>query len=142
MCTINEYMHRLIANPHLDYHLWYLATNSPGTISNTEQHLMATQSSLFPSLDKGRHIYAFRNGVLHIRWAEQPFLYKWPIRENDPWWEVKWFNYGSTDTALLPANTVATKYFDEDLPLPLLDMQEWREIPTPALHSILAFQGL
>lgn len=131
VCTIEQFVYDLVKDREVDYRMWFNGTKGANTIPNTVTYLSKTTSPLFPALKKVRHMYSYRNGMLDIKWKQQ----------GDVWWSVQWTPHGPVH-GNVPANTVATRYFDVDFPVGVLDVADWKSIATPAVHKVLDDQHL
>ena len=99
---------------------WSNLTHGNNTIKAVVDYLNGCNDYQFPNLVKDRTVFSFKNGVyLASEDRFHPYV-------------------GSTEP--LAASVVAAKYF-EDAFDPYPDTN-WRDIPTPAFHSILVYQEL
>lgn len=122
--TVEDYI-ETIFQKELNYEMWRKFTKSGTTRKNLVEHLKCCVDPMFPELQKNRHVFSFKDGI---------FVAK--DDSVDEWW--KFYPYDSQEFKKLPANLVSAKYFDMNFGS--TDFDDWRNIETPALDTILNYQ--
>lgn len=112
-----------VTRKEINYEMWLNLTCQRTNVQSAVDHLAQCRDVQLPDLLRDRHVFSFRNGVYLAN-------------------EDEFCAYGSERHASLPADLVAAKYFDVDMPIEAIDGCEWREIETPHLQSILDYQGM
>lgn len=113
--TIEKYLFNCI-DKETDYDLWLKMSSRPGIVKDVASFLDNTSDVQFPSVDKDRSIWSFRNGVLNGRDLE------------------------FTEYPCKPTKSAA-KYFDATFdPKWMSEDTEWYSISTPNLQRILNYQ--
>lgn len=110
--------------------LWKLMTSSKGLFKEVANYLMKCHDRQFSDIVKDRHTWSFKNGILIGKnWNSEKNIY-----------DSVFHPYDSPQFKKLPPNVVSCRYFDleyEDYS----HYDEWYDIPTPAVQSILEYQG-
>jgi hypothetical protein len=124
-CSILEFVYQ-VTSKNFNFDMWKCMTGGKSNASSATDYLAHCMDPEFPHLVKERHVFSFRNGVYVAKhWDEatkQCVDVFWPYASNKK----------------LPERIVACKYFDQDFQN--YEVQDWYEIPTPYLQSILDFQ--
>ena len=129
VCSMQDFVYD-VTRKEINYDMWLALTSVRANVGTAVEHLANCHDVQIPDLKKDRHIFAFRDGVYLA--AEDRFV-----------------RYGTEDARRLPAEAVASKYFDlrfccregEDAAGDA-GRKEWRGIPTPHFQSILDFQDM
>lgn len=103
----------------VQFDAWLNLTNGNNNAKAAMSYLEKCNDYQFPRLVRDRNVWAFRNGVY--------------LGRED---RVHWFEGAEQPLA---NSVVACKYFDLDLDN--FEGTHWTEIPTPAVQSILEYQG-
>jgi len=122
VCTIKEKIHEM-SDKNTSSDRWKYATKKPSMVRDVSVHLEECNDVQFPSLTKNRHSWSFRNGVF--------------VGDSDG---IKFYRYGTEEFSKLDRHMVTSKYFDDDFD-DYTGSNDWREIPTPLLDSIMDYQG-
>lgn len=95
-----------ICNMKTNYEQWKNSTSGGNNnIKSAEQYIMDYTGPELKSLEKDRHVHAFRNGI---------YISKINIgTEEEKLWSDKFIPYGEK-SEYLTSDTVASKYFDQD----------------------------
>lgn len=111
--------------------VWKQLTNKPCMVKDVTRYLTDCKDAQFPQVQKNRNLFSFRNGILYSKMYVESDQYK-PI----------FIKYGTRDFMTFQAPfgepQESAKYFDLDY----IDYgcDDWYDIPTPNLQSILDFQ--
>lgn len=109
------------------YDMWKNLTARPGNVKESIKHLTDCVDIQFPEIKKNRHVWSFRNGLfIGKEWNGEKYT-------------TRFYKYGSNDFSNLDPTIVACKYFDQDFD-DYSDIDDWYNIPTPHLQSILEYQ--
>ena len=122
VCTIKEKIHEM-SDKNTSSDRWKYATKKPSMVRDVSVHLEECNDVQFPSLTKNRHSWSFRNGVF--------------VGDIDG---MHFYRYGTEEFSKLDRHMVTSKYFDDDFD-DYTGSNDWREIPTPLLDSIMNYQG-
>jgi len=122
VCTIKEKIHEM-SDKNTSSDRWKYATKKPSMVRDVSVHLEECNDVQFPSLTKNRHSWSFRNGVF--------------VGDSDG---MHFYRYGTEEFSKLDRHMVTSKYFDDDFD-DYTGSNDWREIPTPLLDSIMDYQG-
>ena len=122
VCTIKEKIHEM-SDKNTSSDRWKYATKKPSMVRDVSVHLEECNDVQFPSLTKNRHSWSFRNGVF--------------VGDSDG---MYFYRYGTEEFSKLDRHMVTSKYFDDDFD-DYTGSNDWREIPTPLLDSIMNYQG-
>lgn len=112
------------------YEMWKNLTSRSGGLRETVNFLETTVDRQFPEINKSRHVWAFKNGLLHSKY--------W----NGTKYQTQFIDYESPEFDRLDPSVVASKYFDvpfEDVPH---DTDWYTSISTPAFQSIMDYQKM
>jgi len=113
----------------LNYEQWHNLTIDKTNSKNVITFLSKTDDHQFLELKKNRHVFSFTNGV---------YIAKNYDTRTDTYFD-RFYKYGTYPA--LPTNTVATKFFNQEFNMfDELDIDDWYDIDTPHLQSILDFQ--
>ena len=113
----------------LNYEQWHNLTVDKTNGKNVITFLSKTDDHQFLELRKNRHVFSFKNGV---------YIAKNYDARNDLYSD-RFYKYGTYPA--LPSDTVASKYFDYEFNMfEELNTEDWYQISTPHLQSILDFQ--
>ena len=110
---------------HTDWNMWNDMTAGRGNKDFAVEYINNSPSDFeLRGLNSDRHIFSFTNGLYDAR-------------------EDQMYTYGDA-TKTIPETFVAAKYFDVPMPVAFDDVGDdvidFRDIPTPALDSILSYQ--
>lgn len=120
VCEIKDFVYSLL-HKETCWEQWCNATASGmKNVSAAIEYLQNCRDFQLPELIKKQGVYSFKNGVY--------------LCETDTFHEF------ATATAPLSDDVVACKFFDTTFD-PCAGTHDWRDIPTPHLESILAYQG-
>ena len=119
-CSLTEFIFD-VTRKELNYNMWRNLTSNRTNMSSTIDYLSNCSDVQFPPLKRDRHAFSFRNGVYFADTNE--FV---RFRSN-----------------VRPTRSVATaKYFDLEFDGGHVGLEDWFNIPTPHLQSILDYQGM
>lgn len=118
VCEIKDFVYDS-AKKEVYWEQWSNLTASGNNARMATEHLSNSNDYQFPFLHKDRSVFAFRNGVY--------------IARDDR------FHRFSSDAELLSDSVVAARFFDADLDTHD-GLADWRDIPTPSLQRIMAYQ--
>jgi len=122
VCTIKEKVHAM-SDKNTAPQRWLLITKRASMPKEIATHLQEHNDVQFPEIVKNRHAWSFKNGV-----------FIGDITGN------RFYIYGSKDFSKLDRNLVTARYFDMDFE-DYTNAEDWRDIPTPHLDSIMDYQG-
>jgi len=122
VCTIKEKIHAM-SDKNTSPQRWLLITKRSSMPKEIATHLQEHNDVQFPEIVKNRHAWSFRNGVFIGDLEGNRFC-----------------RYGSKEFSRLDRNLVTARYFDMDFD-DYTGANDWREIPTPYLDSIMDYQG-
>lgn len=126
-CSIKEFIYDSVRKES-NLTEWGYLVNSDG--SSLAEKIRNLQDCQFPSIQKDRHVFAFRNG-----------LYISKVKRIDGTYTDRFCSYDehASIAELMPsADSIACKYFDHDMTHAGVD--DWYSIPTPNLQRILSYQ--
>ena len=112
--------------------MWMNLTNRGGMAMDVIRHLTNCKDIQFAEIKKDRHVWSFANGLLDAR----PMLEN---RDETGRRKFTFYNYTSPQFADLDPLLVSCKYFDQQFN-PYDEMEDWYEIPTPFMQSVLSYQ--
>ena len=113
-----------------DMELWKNLCSQGNVIGNVVKNLENCTDMQFPEIKRDRHVWSFKNGVLHGRvWSDQTGLYG-----------TKFYDYTSNEFKNLDQSVVSCKYFDTEF-IDYSDIEDWIDIPTPNFQSVLDYQS-
>ena len=107
---------------------WKNLTHSAGNARSATEYLTKCNEIQFPVLKKDRHVFSFKNGI-----------YTTLNINEDTTSQTKYYDHFYKYTDPIPAELVACKYFDHDMP-DVTGISKWYDIPTPHLQSIFDYQ--
>jgi hypothetical protein len=112
------------------YEMWKNLTSKGSTVADVIKHLTNCRDHQFPEIQKNRHVWSFKNGILIGKnWSEE-------IRG----FVIKFYEYDSPEFACLDSTIVSSKYFNLDFD-PFVNVEDWYDIPTPHMQKILDYQN-
>ena len=120
--SLDEFVYKSICKE-TQYDMWLHLTASSGNAKNASEFLQKTNDIEFPDIVPDRHIFAFLNGILNVKFMVNDVA------------TVEFFPYGHPQCS---GDFTASKYFEQTLTN--TDVENWREIPTPSMQSILEYQ--
>lgn len=129
---IGQFVRGEVINRSINFSNWYDATCEKGNISAATDYLENCLDPSLPILTKSRRFYAFSNGmyITYIKLNNQVMDY--------------FVNYNDPD-GIPVANASeygAVKYFDKPMRYAQFEDEDWFDIPTPAMTSIMDYQEL
>ena len=123
-CSIQEFVYK-VTSKNFNFDMWKCMTGGKGNASSAADYLAQCMDPEFPYLVKDRHVFSFRNGVYVAKHFDG-------TRFVDMFWPF-------ASDKRLPQRIVACKYFDYEF-RDFADVQDWYDIPTPNLHSVMEYQ--
>lgn len=132
VCDISEFVRGEVINRGLNFSNWNDATCEKGNLHAATEYMQHCIDPSLPQLAKSRRLYAFANGVYvtYIKLRGHVIDYFWSYSEQKPI-PIEGF-----------ANMAAVKYFDRQCRFAEFTDEDWFDIPTPALTSIMQYQEL
>lgn len=117
----------------VDAENWKILTSSKTDpmIADLEKSLMLTDDVDFPKIVLNRHKFSFNNGVFVLK--NKRFN-----EHGKPEYYCKFYDYESKDFYEIDKKKTSAKYYD--LHFEDYDCEDWYDIPTPNLQSILEYQ--
>ncbi len=110
-----------------DFAMWKNLTSGRDNLRAATEYLKESNDLELPFLHVDRHLFSFQTGVLDVNSMQ---FYPHVMDE-------------SSEQTMLDPSRVAVRYFDVNLDYATVNAYEdWRDIPTPYLHSILSYQKL
>lgn len=103
--------------------MWQRFTKNGTIRKNLIEHLSVCHDAQFPELKKNRHVFSFKNGL-------------YVARDIDG--KPRFYPYESQEFKALDPTVVSAKYFP--INFDSNDYDDWYDIPTPALDTILDYQ--
>lgn len=119
MCTIQEWVHS-VTQKEVEWQQWLNVTQGTN-LKSIVAHLTNCVDYQFPTLEKDRTVFSFRNGVY--------------LASTNTFYDYR------TAAEPLAESIVACKFFDADFE-PYEELLDWRMIPTPNMQHILDYQDL
>jgi hypothetical protein len=104
---------------HKDWETWCDLTSSRTNAVQVKDYILNSNDFELRTLEPKRHLFSFTNGVYNALMDEM-YTYEEGI----------------------PSSYVSAKFFDVPMPLDYKDVDDFRDIPTPALDAILEHQQL
>jgi hypothetical protein len=120
--TIQEFIYD-VTNKEMHFDQWKNLTHGRDNARAAADYLSKCKDGQFPDLVMDRHVFAFRNGVYHCKHRGEAADIFYPFD-------------GKTQ---IPADLVACNFFDAEFDN-FDAVDDWQDIPTPHLQSILAYQ--
>ena len=107
--------------------MWKNLTSGRDNLRAAAEYLKESSDLELPFLRVDRHLFSFRSGVLDVDGMQ---FFPHIVEE-------------SSEQPMLDPSRVAVRYFDVELDYDTVNgFLDWRDIPTPYLHSILKYQKL
>ena len=125
--TIQEFVYD-VTNKEMHFDQWKNLTHGRDNARAASEYLSKCKDGQFPDLVMDRHVFAFRNGVYHC--AHREF-------DGAPATDV--FYAFESGKRPVPPHLTACNFFDRDFDN-FDGVDDWQDIPTPHLHSILSYQ--
>lgn len=122
--TIEQFVYN-VTRQDFEHEQWTLRTKNPGNTANSINEL--SKCAEFPDVDKDRHVFSFRNGLYNAKGG---------VTKDGKYYD-RFYKYGQG----IPEKLMAAKYFDVDFDN-FDDVDDWFDIPTPHMSSILKYQEL
>lgn len=111
------------------FDMWKNLTIKSSNTRDSIKHLTDCIDVQFPTLQKNRCVWSFKNGILIGKYwseAEQSYI-------------PRFFRYDSPDFQCLDPTLTSCKYFDQDFTWDFSDTN-WRNIKTPNMQQVLDYQ--
>ena len=105
---------------------WKRLTHRASYWKDCTKHLTDCCDAQFPEIQKSRTTWSFRNGILMSGLVDKCGK---PL--------TRFIPYEDAEFKKLPLTLVSAKYFDDTL---CYNTEDWRDIPTPNIDSILDYQ--
>jgi len=106
------------------YDMWRNLTSKGSIVRDTVTHLSMCRDIQFPEIQKNRTVWSFRNGIfIGKEWAVDKYT-------------CSFYPYGSS----LDPTIVSCKYFDQEFPADVFAVQNWKDISTPVIQTIMDYQ--
>jgi hypothetical protein len=121
--SIRDFVHE-VTRKEINFAQWCNLTANITNASAVTEYLTSCRDMQLPDLRKDRRVFAFRNGIYIT--SEDAFVPHGPSPVR-------------AKSDILRDDTVACKYFDQDLLIP--DASDWYALPTPSLQGILDHQN-
>lgn len=118
VCEMKEFVYEA-TRKELHWEQWENLTASGNNARMAVEHLSCANDFQFPFLNKDRTVFSFRNGVYLAR-------------------EDRFCRFGAGGEPVSDS-VVAARFIDADLQT-FDELDDWRDIPTPRLHSIMDYQ--
>lgn len=145
--SIDEFLYKCIKKE-VNYEQWKLFTSSSGMDKKITEYLIKCKDEEFPTLERSRHMFSFRNGIyitsldaIGIDHKMEPIVKDSNILndEYDPNDVIDYFYpYGNQNR--IQTSYSSSAYFDCDFPIEMINVTNWKDISTPSFDSILSFQ--
>ena len=134
VCTVQEFVYD-VTNKEMHFDQWKNLTHGRDNARAAAEYLSKCKDGQFPDLIMDRHVFAFRNGVYHC--AHREFE---GAHATDAFYAFDDGKKPNGPSARpVPPHLTACKFFD--LEFDNFDgVDDWQDIPTPHLQSILAYQ--
>ena len=126
--TIQDYVYS-VAQKEINFDLWKNLTSKGAGFNDVIRHLENCNDMQFPEITKNRHVWSFKNGI---------FIGKRFVPDTGKF-DCKFYTYESREFKCLDPTIVSCKYFDKHFE-DYSKVDDWRDIPTPYLQSILDYQ--
>lgn len=132
-CSIMQFIYDA-TRKEMNFDQWVNLTSNGTNVASLVEHMTHCVDSQFPVLVKDRHIFSFRNGVYYA--LTDTFLPYRRLTESS----TQRPPAGASNCA--KDHVAACKYFDIDFPLSRMsdECEDWYDLPTPHLQSIMDFQ--
>lgn len=117
-CEYLPFVYKCV-DKHKNWTMWCDLTQNRSNPGLVTEYLANANDVELRVLEPNRTIFSFTNGVYNAR-LDEMYLYDEGI----------------------PTSYVAAKFFDVPMPVDFREVEDWREIPTPALDGILDHQQL
>lgn len=129
-CLIQDFIHKH-CNKDINFEQWQNLTSGNNFAKEVSEFLQDHNDPQFPALKKNRNVFSFSNGVyITCRKLKQ---------DGKKFYRDEFYRFGSKHSINLPENEVACNFFKYTFDN-YDDIDDWYDIPTPALQSILDFQ--
>ena len=122
VCDIVEFI--LIVTKKEDTFAEWQKMMAPGCLENVKKYLMVCKDEEFRELVPDRYWHAFQNGLYNVETAS---FYEWGTEEFEA-------------ISKLNSDIVCCKHHEQKFNIEIMDLDNWYEIPTPEVQSILEFQ--
>lgn len=116
-CTLSEFITSTVTMD-MYFDKWLIMTKNPSCIDNLVKYLSVCKEKQFPELVPNRYWHAFQNGLYYTK-------------------EGRFYAYGSKE---IPTHIVACKYHDVLFDTAITEIENWYDVPTPAVQQILEYQ--
>ncbi len=127
-CSIEQFIHR-VTTKEVNWKQWHNLTADKTNGKNAVLYLSKTNDLQFQNLIKSRNVLSFNNGIY--------ITSKWDEKQNK--YVDEFIKYGTKEQKKLSSNIVSAKFFDLEFSN-FDDIEDWYNIPTPHIQSILDYQ--
>lgn len=128
VCDIPELIYRSVQK-NVSFEQFKNLTHSGNNIRNAVEFLQHCVDAQFPSLVKDRHVFSFKNGVYFAKHLVDDEI------------TDRFYTYEELDRSNIK-DICSSKYFDHVFEYGDTKHEDWRDIQTPILDSILEYQEL
>jgi len=129
--TIEDFVYSL-SNKDDNFEMWKNFTSKGSIFREVIDHLSKCQDSQFPTINKRRHVWSFKNGVfVGKEWVS--------TSPDDGYYTCTFYPYNSIEFKNLDPSIVACKYFDNDFN-DYSHLDRWQDIATPNFDKVLQYQ--
>lgn len=133
--SIEDFVYSL-ANKDDNFEMWKNFTSKGSIFREVIDNLSKCQDSQFPTIEKRRYVWSFKNGVfIGKEWVATN-----PMDENDGYYRCAFYPYTSKEFARLDPTLIACKYFDKVFD-DYSHVDNWEDIPTPNFDRVLQYQN-
>ena len=132
--TIEEFVYSL-SNKDDNFEMWKNFTSKGSIFREVIDHLSKCQDSQFPTINKRRHVWSFKNGVF----VGKEWVSTNQENPDDGYYTCTFYPYNSIEFKNLDPSIVACKYFDNDFN-DYSNLERWQDIPTPNFDKVLQYQ--
>ena len=134
--SINDFVYSL-SNKDDNFEMWKNFTSKGQVIyRDVIDNLGKCQDSQFPTIEKRRYVWSFKNGVfIGKEWVGTN-----PLNKDDGYYRCAFYPYDSKEFARLDPTLIACKYFDQEFN-DYSHIENWEDIPTPNFERVLQYQN-
>jgi hypothetical protein len=130
VCTIKDFIFD-VTNKEMHFDQWKNLTQGKDNARAASEYLQNCKDGQFPDLVMNRHVFSFRNGVYNCK-------HEVVLSDAKGTFGDRFYPFADASVKV-PSDLVACNFFDADFD-DFKDVQDWYDIPTPHLQSILDYQ--